>query len=53
MATYVCPICGYTYDETLGRPKDGIAPGTLGANVHASIDGTVDAVTGSAIRINR
>ena len=33
MATYVCPICGYTYDETLGRPKDGIAPGTLWAEL--------------------
>ena len=28
MAKYVCPICGYTYDEALGRPEDGIAPGT-------------------------
>jgi len=33
MATYVCPICGYTYDETLGRPEDGIAPGTLWQSV--------------------
>ena len=29
MAKYVCPICGYTYDEALGRPENGIAPGTL------------------------
>lgn len=28
MAKYVCPICGYTYDEMLGRAEDGIAPGT-------------------------
>lgn len=28
MAKYVCSICGYTYDEALGRPEDGIAPGT-------------------------
>ncbi|MEN6419507.1 MAG: rubredoxin [Clostridiaceae bacterium] len=28
MAKYVCPICGYTYDEATGRPEDGIAPGT-------------------------
>lgn len=28
MAKYVCPICGYTYDEALGRSEDGIAPGT-------------------------
>ena len=24
---YVCP-CGYVYDETLGDPDHGIAPGT-------------------------
>ena len=28
MAKYVCPICGYIYDEAAGRPEDGIAPGT-------------------------
>jgi rubredoxin len=28
MAKYVCPICGYIYDEAVGRPEDGIAPGT-------------------------
>lgn len=28
MAEYVCMICGYVYDEALGRPEDGIAPGT-------------------------
>ena len=33
MAKYVCPICGYTYDEALGRPEDGIAPGTLWQSV--------------------
>lgn len=36
-----------------GQVIANIAQNTLGANVHASIDGTVDAVTGSAIRINR
>ena len=25
MAKYVCSICGYTYDEALGRPEDGVA----------------------------
>lgn len=29
MAKYVCPICGYIFDEALGRPEDGIAPGTI------------------------
>lgn len=28
MAKYVCPICGFTYNETLGRPEDGIVTGT-------------------------
>ena len=25
---YVCPMCGYTYDEELGDPENGIEPGT-------------------------
>ena len=25
---YVCTVCGYVYDETLGDPDNGIAPGT-------------------------
>ncbi len=25
---YECVICGYIYDEELGIPDDGIAPGT-------------------------
>lgn len=25
---YICVICGYIYDEALGWPDDGIAPGT-------------------------
>ena len=29
MAKYVCPICGYVYDESAGSPDQGIAPGTL------------------------
>ena len=26
--TYLCLICGYIYDEELGDPEGGIAPGT-------------------------
>jgi rubredoxin len=26
---YMCVICGYIYDESLGWPADGIAAGTL------------------------
>ena len=25
---YVCNICGWVYDEELGDPHNGIAPGT-------------------------
>ena len=25
---YVCDVCGYEYDEELGDPDNGIAPGT-------------------------
>ncbi len=25
---YICQVCGYEYDEELGDPDNGIAPGT-------------------------
>ena len=25
---YVCDVCGWVYDEELGDPENGIAPGT-------------------------
>lgn len=25
---YVCDVCGYVYNEELGDPDNGIAPGT-------------------------
>lgn len=25
---YVCSVCGWEYDEALGYPEGGIAPGT-------------------------
>ena len=28
MKKYECVICGYIYDEELGDPEHGIAPGT-------------------------
>ena len=31
--TWMCLICGWIYDEALGAPDDGIAPGTLWADV--------------------
>ncbi len=33
MKTYICIVCGFVYDEAAGRPEDGIAPGTLWADV--------------------
>ena len=28
MKTYVCDVCGWVYDEAVGVPEKGIAPGT-------------------------
>ena len=33
MKTYWCVVCGFVYDEALGRPEEGIAPGTRWADV--------------------
>ncbi|WP_176079672.1 rubredoxin [Paraburkholderia tropica] len=30
---WVCVICGWVYDEALGAPDDGLAPGTRWADV--------------------
>lgn len=30
---YECVICGFIYDEAEGLPGDGIAPGTLWADI--------------------
>ena len=31
--TWMCLICGWTYDEVAGDPEHGIAPGTAWADV--------------------
>ena len=31
--TWMCLICGWIYDEEAGLPEEGIAPGTLWADV--------------------
>lgn len=31
--TWMCLICGWLYDEEAGLPEEGIAPGTLWADV--------------------
>ncbi|MDD3192549.1 MAG: rubredoxin [Oscillospiraceae bacterium] len=28
MKKFVCTVCGYIYDEALGAPDNGVAPGT-------------------------
>ncbi len=28
MEKYICEVCEYIYDEELGEPENGIAPGT-------------------------
>lgn len=28
MKKYVCDVCGYIYDETLGDPDNGVTAGT-------------------------
>ena len=28
MKKWVCNVCGYVYDEAVGDPDNGIAPGT-------------------------
>ena len=33
MKKYVCTVCGYIYDEEAGIPDDGIAAGTLWADL--------------------
>ncbi|MGI6752292.1 MAG: rubredoxin [Anaerovoracaceae bacterium] len=33
MKKYVCTVCAYVYDEALGVPDEGIAPGTLWEDV--------------------
>ncbi|WP_426304482.1 rubredoxin [Acidovorax facilis] len=33
MKIYMCVVCGWIYDEAAGLPDDGIAPGTLWADV--------------------
>ena len=35
MKTYLCIVCGFVYDETVGRPEDGLAAGTRWADVPA------------------
>jgi rubredoxin len=36
MKQYICSVCGYVYDEAAGAPDDGVAPGTVWADVPES-----------------
>ncbi|HET8881300.1 MAG TPA: rubredoxin [Solimonas sp.] len=33
MEKWICVICGYIYDEAIGMPDHGIAPGTRFADL--------------------
>jgi rubredoxin len=33
MDEYICTVCGYVYDPTLGDPDNGIEPGTSFADL--------------------
>lgn len=35
MEKYVCDVCGYEYDPSIGDPENGIAPGTAFADLPA------------------
>ena len=35
MNRYECIVCGFTYDEAVGIPDDGIAPATKWADIPA------------------
>ncbi len=28
LKSYLCVVCGYVYDEEVGAPNEGLAPGT-------------------------
>lgn len=34
MAKYICNVCGYIYDETLGDSENNIVPGTRFEDIH-------------------
>lgn len=33
MKQYICSVCGFVYDEAAGIPEDGIAAGTVWADI--------------------
>ncbi len=33
MQRWECQICGFIYDEAIGLPEEGIAPGTVWADI--------------------
>jgi rubredoxin len=35
MAAFVCPSCGYVYDEDKGHPREGFSAGTPWSDVPA------------------
>jgi rubredoxin len=33
LSRWLCPICGFVYDEVAGLPEEGIPPGTAWADI--------------------
>ena len=42
MKKYICSICGYVYDEAVGDPNNGIAPGSKWEDVPDDIKKTFE-----------
>ena len=43
---YVCTVCGWEYDESVGYPEGGIAPGTPWSEVPVSNADSSNSVIG-------
>ncbi|MBA2124367.1 rubredoxin [bacterium Unc6] len=33
MEKYICDVCGYVYDPSIGDPENGVRPGTAFENI--------------------
>lgn len=53
MKKYVCKVCGWIYDEALGDPDNGIAPGTKFEDLPADFVCPLCGVGKDEIRRNR
>ena len=51
MRKFMCCICGYVYDESVGIPEDGIPPGTKWEDIAEDFVCPVCAGSKSAFRL--